>query len=184
MKTLLFIVSVIFLSAWTNVLTETRTITGYVYENTHATPLEGVLVSAKATSISTATDKSGFYTLKVPVTVVKLVFDLEGYIRKEIKIGTSNRIDAYLIPDKKELKQDITRSEKIKGAKLLMPAAMEEAADYYINGSGAAIDHYPQEEFNTEEYSTIHENIFHSPVNNPLSTFSIESGFGNVADLF
>ncbi len=177
MKNLMIVLLMILMSSWNNVILEKKTITGTVYSGTDGKPLPDVSVDVKETSIQTKTDGSGQYKIQVPENRNVLVFSLNRYLPKEIRINGRQLIDVYLspVPEKKE--QDIAnrkydRGKLIKGT---MPAVMEAEMSYDMSYSG----NYSQNEVqlpvhNTEEYSSINENIFHSPARNPLSTFSID----------
>src|SRR5690606_36095555 len=60
------------------------------------TPLVGTTIMVKGTSISTASDEQGEYTLSVPHTAQTLVVTLIGYETKELQIGSQNVINVSL----------------------------------------------------------------------------------------
>ena len=177
MKNLMIVLMMILMSSWNNVILEKKTISGTVYSGTDGKPLQDVSVSVKETSILTKTDASGQYKIQVPENRNVLVFSLKTYLTKEIKINGRQLIDAYLSPVP-EIKDPEIAHRKYERGKLIkgtMPAVMEAEMSYDMSYSGA----YNQNEVqipvhNTEEYSSINENIFHSPARNPLSTFSID----------
>jgi Ca-activated chloride channel family protein len=177
MKNLMIVLMMILMSSWSNVILEKKTITGTVYSGTDGKPLQDVSVSVKETSIQTKTDGNGLYEIQVPENRNVLVFSIKRYQTKEIRINGRQLIDAWLSPvpeikDPEIAHRKYDRGKLIKGT---MPAVMEAEMSYDMSYSG----NYSQSEVqipvhNTEEYSSINENIFHSPSRNPLSTFSID----------
>ena len=81
------------------------------------TPLPGVNVSVKGTTIGMITDSDGSYTLSVPNTNSVLVFTYIGYLKQEIAVGNRTLINVTLVEDTKVLEEVIvigygTRSKK------------------------------------------------------------------------
>ena len=177
MKNLMIVLMMILLSSWNNVILEKKTITGTVYSEADGKPLTDVSVNVKETSLITKTDGKGHYEIVVPEHRNVLVFSLENYLTKEIKINGRQLIDAYLSPVPEVKEPDIAHRKYDSGKviKSTLPAVMEMEMSYDMSHSG----NYSHNEVqmpvhNTEEYSTINENIFHNPARNPLSTFSID----------
>lgn len=69
-----------------------RTITGTVVDD-KGTPLIGVSIFARGTSVGTITDLDGTYSLKVPEGANTLVFSYTGFATQEVAIGTNNVMD-------------------------------------------------------------------------------------------
>jgi Ca-activated chloride channel family protein len=155
-----------------------------------------VNVALKGTTTGTATDSQGNYILSIPDQGGTLVFSFIGMKTKEIKTGSKNRIDVVMTSDVKQLsevvdagpkKEDKALSNsgasvqplqgkvagvKIRGMKSIRYKGKESAKD--MSYASPVIDNEPQEQFNTEEYDGITENIFHDAAHSPLSTFSID----------
>ena len=75
------------------------TVTGTVLDETN-TPLPGVSVLVKGTTIGTATDSDGKYTLSIPDgTNVTLVYSFIGYMPEEVPLNNRTAIDVNLVPD-------------------------------------------------------------------------------------
>jgi len=77
------------------------TISGTVFDETN-TPLPGVSVLIKGTTIGTATDADGKYTLSVPdlsATSGILVYSFIGYMPEEVPVNGRTSIDVNLVPD-------------------------------------------------------------------------------------
>ncbi len=150
-------------------------ITGHVYDKT-GSPLPGVNVTIKNTDRGTITDMNGFYKIEAFPKDQILVFKYIGLETQEIKIEGRKIIDAYMVPSKAELQE------------VIIHTADEEKAASYLPGktSGIRIQGHKKvassfyiadavmPEFNTEGYSTIHENGYKDVLNQPLSTFSID----------
>ncbi len=81
-----------------------RTVSGTVLAESDNTPLPGVSVVVKGTTIGTQTDFEGKYTLNVPATAKTLVFSyLEN--KKEIAIGDQSVIDMTI--------KDVLQTEEV-----------------------------------------------------------------------
>ncbi|UOQ66557.1 SusC/RagA family TonB-linked outer membrane protein [Hymenobacter volaticus] len=78
-----------------DVQAQTRTVTGQV-QGTDGAGLPGVTVVAKGTSVGTATDGEGRYSLAVPASASTLVFSSVGFDSKEVAIGTQSTVNATL----------------------------------------------------------------------------------------
>lgn len=68
--------------------------------------LPGVNIQIKGTSKGVTTNNSGDYEISVPSPEVTLIFSFVGYIKQEIKVGTSTSINIVLKSDDKIL-QDV-----------------------------------------------------------------------------
>ncbi|MBK8444346.1 MAG: carboxypeptidase-like regulatory domain-containing protein [Sphingobacteriales bacterium] len=75
-----------------------RTITGTVVDDTNMV-VPGVNVVVKGTTLGTATDIDGNYTIKVPENAKTLVFSFLGYTTSEQEIGGNNSINVTLVED-------------------------------------------------------------------------------------
>src|SRR5690606_35414807 len=144
-----------------------RMITGVITDVSTGGPLPGVAVNLKGTSNRVMSDNAGMYRIAVPDKGGKLVFSYVGYATREVTIGTTDRIDVSLIAEVMQLDE-------------VAPALQGKVAGIRIRGAssvkrvGAVYTMDRQEAWNTEEYDGITENIFHSALRKPLSTFSID----------
>jgi len=75
-----------------------RTIQGRISENT-GEGLIGATVLVQGTSIGTATDMDGNYSLQVPENASTLIFSYTGFQTQVIEIGVSNVIDVVMLAD-------------------------------------------------------------------------------------
>ncbi|MBD3270613.1 TonB-dependent receptor plug domain-containing protein, partial [Candidatus Peregrinibacteria bacterium] len=78
---------------------QSRTISGKVTTLEDNSPLPGVNVLAKGTSVGTVTDVNGTYSISVPEEANTLVFSYVGYTSEEIQIGNRSVVDVALTPD-------------------------------------------------------------------------------------
>lgn len=75
---------------------QTKEIRGRVTDS-EGTSLVGATITVKGTSVSTASDEQGQYTLSVPNTAQTLVISLIGYETQEMQIGSQNVINFSLV---------------------------------------------------------------------------------------
>jgi len=76
-----------------------RTVTGKVTAAEDGSPLPGVNVVIKGTTVGTVTDANGGYQLAVPATSSTLVFSFIGLVTQEIDIGGRTTIDLFMTQD-------------------------------------------------------------------------------------
>ena len=74
-----------------------QTLSGTVSSASDATPLEGVAVVAKGTTVGAFTDANGSYTLSLPSEVQTITFNLIGYKLLEVNIEGRTVIDVQLV---------------------------------------------------------------------------------------
>lgn len=95
---LVFLLSCLCLQA----VAQDRTITGRVTDQATGQGLPGVTVLAKGTTLGTATNVDGNFTLSVPATTTTLAFSFIGYTSTERPVG-KGAITLALAPDSKAL---------------------------------------------------------------------------------
>lgn len=145
-----------------------REITGTVRDEA-GNVLPGVTVSVENTNRGTVTDIQGFYKIDVQPEDKILVFSFVGMETKKVKLGSKNEIDVVLKAVQTALEDCVVvgygdAKVKIRGMTLLSQKASAMSGFYGAPAPG----------WNTENYSTIHENGFKDVKINPLSTFSID----------
>ena len=86
---------------------QTRQITGTVTSAEDGLGIPGVSVLVNETTIGTATDVDGKYSINVPPTGTVLKFSFVGMLTQEIEIGESTVIDVVLQLDATELEEVI-----------------------------------------------------------------------------
>ena len=153
-------------------------VTGIVYDD-GGIGLPGVNVIEKGTTNGATTDINGFYSIQVSGEKTILVFSSVGMETQEIKVGKKKLIDVSLSSDITILEEVIIPGMGITKEKSSLGYGVSN--DHFRSRtkkkSGYAPSmmlHENQENFNTEEYSTISENGFRKVLDNPLSTFSID----------
>ncbi|MFO7256935.1 MAG: von Willebrand factor type A domain-containing protein [Bacteroidota bacterium] len=146
-----------------------RRITGVITDASTGHPLPGVVVNLKGTSTTVGSDQAGVYSIIVPDRGGKLVFSYVGYKTREVTIGTSDRINVKMIADIQALQEIVAAPGLYKRSKADAAYGVSHQASPY-----APAYEMEQGAWNTEEYDGITENIFHSALRKPLSTFSID----------
>ena len=162
---------IIVLAVWLGAsgILSAREITGIVKDES-GNVLPGVTVTVENTNRGTVTDGNGFYRIKILAGDKVLVFSFVGMETQKVNIGNKSVINAVLknsnvaldevavVGYEREPKRQVASSVvRIKGASMM--------------NSGIRIS---TPDWNTENYSTIHENGFKDVTVNPLSTFSID----------
>lgn len=191
MKTIASFISVIVLSIVLMAAGESKVITGKVVdENGYA--LIGVNVVEKGTRNGTVTNVKGEYTLNVSSASSVLVFSFIGMETEEVKVGSKSVINMQMTPATLMLEEIVVAEREAE--KLHVVADQSAPVHGVLVGSGQyqrtrlgrakkvspgiyaynAQSYQQQPDWNTEGYSTIHENGFKDVMHNPLSTFSID----------
>lgn len=186
--------------------TTQRTIKGKVLSASDGSALPGVMVAVKGTSIGTQTDMNGEFQLTIPLGSEKLIFTYIGYKTQEVKVGRDSVITVKLQDDVQALdevvvvgygvqqRRDFTGAvSEVRKNNVMSPSIsmlQGRVAGVQVQPSGVYREHRkrysadkPKEDFNTEEYNSLIENIFQEAKINPLTTFSIDvdrAGYSNV----
>ncbi|MEZ5000098.1 MAG: von Willebrand factor type A domain-containing protein [Bacteroidales bacterium] len=181
MKTTLSIILILILSTAFTSPDLSRIIEGKVTDES-GSPIPGVAVMVKGTSRGVSTDINGIYRIEVEPADRVLVFRFIGMVPVETQIGTNSIIDVVMTADLMSLDEvivtGISREEKLSGTVAGVATTRSKTlrkSEYYNNAPAMGYDRrYNAQEFNTEGYSTIHENGFRKVLDNPLSTFSVD----------
>jgi Ca-activated chloride channel family protein len=175
-------------------LMPSRTIMGKVTSQEDGNALPGVNVLLKGTTTGTVTDDQGNYLITAPDQGGILVFSFIGLQTKEVKITGQNRVDVTMEVDAKQLSEVVVtgkgeedKSRPVSYSYATSPLQGKVAGvqsrrqkSHYAVPTDIAYQPSPtrqyeaEEQFNTEEYQGITENIFHDAAHSPLSTFSID----------
>lgn len=153
----------------------TYTITGRVTDEV-GDGLPGVNVLIKGTTIGTQTDIDGYYTLESPIPNPTLIFSYVGFTTHEVKAGARKTIDVSM-GGVTEL-QEVVVARGV-GSRRVRNKSKRKAYDQ-LAGSAAAVNSsffYEEESevyYQNEDYASINENGFNTPIDKPLSTFSID----------
>lgn len=130
-----------------------RSITGKVTDATTGEPLPGVNIIVPRTTIGTATDSKGNYSLSIPETVDSLTFSYIGYITQTVAINDRTTIDVQLrsttlqssqlvvVGYGTQRKQDLTGSiSSVSGSDLNIPTT---SVDNALQGQIAGVQVVP-----------------------------------------
>ncbi len=151
-----------------------RIIRGKVTRAANGDPIQGVKVTHKGVLSGTITDIDGTYSIRVSSSQI-LVFTAIGYEIEEVKIGKRSIINIQLVAIasiadlEMVVEEDKTTGNLTREHRMYMVAATHRKQQSY-----SFQPNYEPQNWNTEEYATIHDNIYHSPLHTPLSTFSID----------
>ncbi|MCU0395142.1 MAG: SusC/RagA family TonB-linked outer membrane protein, partial [Chitinophagaceae bacterium] len=145
-------------------------LSGRVVDAETNTPLEGVTISLRNTTLSTLSNKEGNYKLSVPANQRsgQLLFSYVGYTAQTVRINERSRIDVQLFPQKSELETVVVsgyqrpkRKEEVVGAissvtaRELQPDRAIESFDKMLEGLAAGV----QVETNTELGTPVKINV-------------------------
>lgn len=97
--------------AWGDASAQERSISGRVTSGEDGTPLPGVNIVVKGTSIGTVTDARGTYVLSVPASDGVLVFSFIGFASQEVEIGQRNTVDVQLSSDVTQLGEVVVTAQ-------------------------------------------------------------------------
>lgn len=196
MRKIAFFLSIIILSASRFADVNEIKITGKIISNEDDSELPGVTVIEKGTSNGTVSGLNGNYNLSVKNESSVLVFSTVGFITEEILIKSKRIIDVKLYSEiePKLVEAENDEVSKIEPDIVLFESLAGRVAGVTTRGSRFKKHNssmtYPVQEmdyrrpqFNTEGYSTIHENEFLKATKNPLSTFSIDVDVASYANM-
>src|SRR5688572_1189144 len=83
----------------TEVLAQTRTVSGVVKDNSTGESIPGVSVLVKNSTVGTITEGDGKYSIQVTSDADVLVFSFVGFAKKEVVVGSQSTIDLSLDMD-------------------------------------------------------------------------------------
>jgi iron complex outermembrane receptor protein len=101
MKNKLLLYGLVFISL--SVIAQDRQITGTVTDQDGGAVIAGVNVRIKNTSLGTATDGDGKFSLSVPQNATTLVFSFVGYADQEVSIANVSTVTVMMVPSAREL---------------------------------------------------------------------------------
>lgn len=109
----LLLSSMLLLFAISGAIAQDRTVSGRVTSTEDGSPLPGVNVVLKGSTIGTATDSEGRYTLSVPASGGSLIFSFIGLQTQEIPIGDRSVVDISLALDATQLSEVVITGQGI-----------------------------------------------------------------------
>lgn len=147
------------------------TITGKVTDS-QGDPIVGVNILVKGTQNGAISDLDGNYTIKAKKGDI-LVFSFIGMKRKEVKIdGTKTVINVVLEDDHVALSESVVLGYGTQAdAKMMIRGISSLPLQGRLSGVSVSPSY---DDMDAEEYASFSENKFHSPLQDPLSTFSID----------
>ena len=149
---------------------QNRVISGIVSDES-GNVLPGVSIVVEGTSCGTVSDFNGFYKIEVRPEDKHLVFSLVGMKTEKVKIPKAATLNIVLKAEMADLQEVVVvgygtqREMQFTGAVSMVRGVRTKSANCYVPAST---------DWNTENYSAIHENGFKDVKTNPLSTFSID----------
>lgn len=114
-----------------------KTITGTVTSAEDGTPLIGVTVIIKGTTIGTTTDLDGKYSIEVPDDTEALLFSYVGMSTQEIAIGNRTVINVELAPSAVAMDEIVVTALGISREKKALGYAVQEVSGDELARSGA-----------------------------------------------
>lgn len=109
---------------------DTRTIKGRVVMKDDQSPLPGVNVYVKGTTIGVATDADGYFELKIPLDATYLVFSQVGMKTKEVLIGDQVEFNVSLESDQVGLDELVVVGYGTESKKLLSSSISSISTEY------------------------------------------------------
>jgi TonB-dependent SusC/RagA subfamily outer membrane receptor len=108
-----------------SLIAQDRTVSGKVTSSAENGILPGVSIVVKGTSKGTTTDSNGEFKVSVPNNAT-LIFSYIGYLRKEVKVGTSNILNVSLDNDDNTLNEVVVTALGVKQEKRALGYAVQE----------------------------------------------------------
>jgi Ca-activated chloride channel family protein len=174
MKTILLII----ISLAFTFSSSAKIITGLVVDRSTSS-LPGVVVAEKGTVNSVITDISGYYKIEVKDEKAVLIFSFIGFDSQEYPVKGKDVINVTMKENISELDEVVVvgygemRMSDMTGSVASVPAQ-----SYSRKSKGSTSSYYycppPVVISNTEHYEGINENKFFDPIQEPLSTFSVD----------
>ena len=146
-------------------------VSGIVTQGTTGQPLNNVLVVNQQTGAQSYSNHQGAYSIAA-ANNEELIFTLKGFEPVVVKVNSAV-VNVSLYPVKVEIKEPA--EEEL--LDMAAPTMMYQKSAHVSGGirrQQTNFNHYEGQPWNTENYAPISENIFHDPLNEPLSTFSID----------
>lgn len=98
------------------VLAQERQVTGTILDET-GSPMPGVNVILKGTSVGTASDTDGKFSLQVPNDQAVLLVSFVGYETQELTVGSRSSVTVNLVPDAETLTEVVVTGYQIQDRK-------------------------------------------------------------------
>ncbi len=171
MKHSLTIFAILIMGAIMIAFTESRTITGKVFDS-YGQPIARVSITVKGSTKGTISDSNGNYKITVEPGEEILIFSFIGFTTIQEKIGEKTVINVIMNEEVEALNEIVVvdygsrRDMASKSVTMAAPSGMAYESKHSFQRYNS--------NFNTEGYASVNENGFRNVKNNPLSTFSID----------
>jgi Ca-activated chloride channel family protein len=176
MRTFIASFSILVISLLMIAAIQPSVITGKVTDEQGA-PLAGVSITVKNTNRGTLTDLYGNYVISLSPGDRILVFSYPGFKPTEVSVKDKSVINVTLYPETTPVRLndlELSIAEEQRSGKQMPGLPSREAVKTSSRDASGAYYQAYQPDFNTEGYSTIHENGYKDVLKQPLSTFSID----------
>ncbi|PWJ45027.1 SusC/RagA family TonB-linked outer membrane protein [Sediminitomix flava] len=122
MRKLLLLTVMLVSTFWS--FAQERTVTGVVNDS-NGEPLPGVAVLVKGTTVGSATNLEGSYTLSLPEDATTLVFRLIGFVEQEVALGNQSTINVTLAEDVEQLDEVVVTAFGVQKSKRALTYAVQ-----------------------------------------------------------
>jgi len=158
-----------------SIYAQKKMLTGHIVSSLDNSPVDKVLVENRNSGKSTKTDRNGDFAIEV-IKGDSLLIMARGFQKQFVKIENQTHLRIVL-----NAMLEVSEEKELLG----MPSRMDRRGNGNYPGYGvtrkmempansAVYDQETYIDYNTEEYDHIQDNIFHTPLDAPLSTFSID----------
>lgn len=124
----------------TQLLAQERTVAGKVTDDKDGSPLQGVSVTVKGTSIGATTGADGSFKLSVPSTGRILVFSFVNYESREVSIGSRSALDVSLTVSNQSLSEVVVVGYGVQQKKAFTGSASKIDAKEFSNLVTPSVD--------------------------------------------
>lgn len=153
-----------------------RIITGTVTSATDNMALPGITVTIKGTNKGTTTDANGKYSIKISSLQNTLIFQGIGYTTEKVKIKENESVyDVKLKDDATNLEEAVVIGYSVEGFHNTQRVSVHKSKmGREAYATAPMMNQIATADYNTEEYGTFEENVFHETKKDALTTFSID----------
>jgi TonB-linked SusC/RagA family outer membrane protein len=114
---------------------QARVVTGVVTGAEDGSPLPGVTVSVKGTTIGTITNTSGNFQIDVPEGVDALIFSFVGLATQEVSLGSQSLVNVVMESDLLEIDEVVVTAMGIRKEKKALGYSVQEIDETQISGA-------------------------------------------------